>query len=98
VAHVDGCNIRLIQITIRDDDEPFAALNYNCGGLPESDLFERNWSKDYLPPLGFTMDVGDCQLFNEKFYCVQAIEPDKVTFVATYKWGNPDRTRIERIE
>jgi len=95
---VDGCNIRLIQITIRDDHEPFAALNYNCGGLPESDLFEKNWSKDYLPPLGFTMNVGDCQLFNDKFYCVQDIEPDKVRLKATYKWANPDHSRIEKIK
>ncbi|MDC0741307.1 MULTISPECIES: hypothetical protein [Polyangium] len=96
---MSGCNIRLIQITIRDDGyEPFAALNYNCGGLPESDLFEKNWSKDYLPPLGFTMNVGDCQLFKDTFYCVEAIETDKVTLQATYKWANPDHSRIERIK
>jgi hypothetical protein len=95
VAHVEGCHIKMFNTNV-EADPPFVALKYVCG-LPESALVEKNWTGNYPPPLGFSMNVGDCLLLDKTFYCVESIKLGEVPFKATYKWATTHHDHLERI-
>lgn len=100
VAHVEDCHVKMISAAYHKDP-PFIGLKYVCG-LPESDLDgwpkeDPRWSTHPTPPLGFTMNVGDCLLLNETFYCVESVKQGEATFKATFKQTRGHEVLITRI-
>ena len=95
VERIEGCHIKMHYTVTRDDDR-FAAFNYACG-VPESALKEKDWWGAQTQPLGFSMRVGECLLLNETFYCVDNIEPDRVSLKPTYKWATRHHDHLELI-
>lgn len=101
VAHVGNCHIRMLNAAF-DQKPPFVGLKYVCG-VPESDLEgwpkgDPKWSTHPTPPLAFTMNLGDCVVFEEIYYCVESINAGESTFVASFKKTPGHEAVITRID
>ena len=100
VAHIHNCHIKMLNAT-EDQKPPFVGLKYVCG-LPESDLDgwpkeDPKWSTHPTPPLAFTLNVGDCLLLEETFYCVESVTAGEATFKASFKKSPGRDSVITRI-
>jgi len=95
VERVNGCHVRLDHAGGKDGLH--AGLRFACG-VPSSALTEERWWGDEPEPLAFTVDVGDCILLDQTFYCVEEIKRgESASFRATYRKATRAGDIIERI-
>ena len=92
---MEGCHIVVTSWNARDEPR-WAGIRFVCG-VAESALNEKEWWGDKPQPMGFTMGVGECLLLGDKFYCLEKIEPDDVTFKATYQWATKHHDHIKPL-
>lgn len=96
VTHVDGCNIMVHGIQewrgIRR-----VRVQYACGVAPAT-IHDAKWWGDQPQPLMFSVDLGDCMLMQETYYCMEDfIDRGSVTFRAMYKKPKHPLGNLERI-
>jgi hypothetical protein len=101
ITHVGGCHIQMINAAYHKEP-PFVGLVYVCG-LPESDLQgwpkgDPKWATHPTPPLGFTMNVGDCLILEETYYCVESIRAGEAAFKASFKKTPGHEALIRHID
>lgn len=95
VERVEGCHI-ILDIWNPDHETPYAGVRFVCGA-PESAQHQEAWWGDKPQPLAFDMSLGECLLLGERFYCLEKVEPEGVTFKATYQWANRHHDRIKPL-
>jgi hypothetical protein len=79
-TRVKDCNVWLRQVTIKPD----AAWLTRACGVPES---APNWWGEGVEPPTTTILEGDCVRLDNRFYCVEDINPEEMsaTLKATYE-------------
>jgi len=59
---------------------------------------EHDWWGDKPQPLLFGMGLGECLVLGDKFYCLEKVDSEGVTFKATYQWTTRHHDHIKPLE
>lgn len=95
VGRVEECHLLVNRWSPQYADS-HAGVRFVCG-VQESAQKEKEWWGDKPQPLLFGMGVGECLLLGEKFYCLERVESDSVTFRATYQWATRHHDHIKPL-
>ena len=95
VERVDGCHIYMDSWNAEAEPR-WAGLMFACD-VPETARNETQWWGNQPHPLAFNMQVGECLLLGETFYCLEKIAPGQATFKASYKWANRHHDRMKPV-
>jgi hypothetical protein len=83
IARLGDCN--LVVDFAQAEASKFVGVRYSCG-VPVVARDEKNWWGSQVPPLAFTIDLGDCLKLEGTWYCVTEIEGGRgATIMATYR-------------
>lgn len=96
VTHVNGCNVAVHRIEAQGELRR-VRVQYACGVSPVVEK-DAKWWGEQPQPLMFTVDLGDCMLMQEIYYCMDELhDGQSVTFRATYKKPRHPLDNLERI-
>jgi hypothetical protein len=95
-VHVNGCNV-FTHYARNDADIQRATMRYVCGASPDT-INDQKWWGDKPEPLMFTVDVGDCMLMAESYYCLEdVVHAESATFRVAYKKPSHPLGNLERV-
>lgn len=96
VTHINGCNVQVHRIEELHEVRR-VRVQYACG-VTAAIAKDAKWWGDQPQPLMFTVDLGDCMLMQETYYCLEDFNSGgSVTFRAMYKKPKHPLGNLERI-
>lgn len=96
VTHVEGCNVAVHRIETMQNVRR-VRVQYACG-VTAPMANDAKWWGDQPQPLMFTVDLGDCMLMQETYYCLEDFRDGvSVTFRPMYKKPKHPLGNLERI-